>query len=113
MSKQGTRVRKAELKGAVLTPIARTLLEMLAKLDAFSGAKVVHRIVDVAGDILDNPPPGGGSRDEEIAALLDQEEGWKEMAERSAVGLKEDVKKFFEPFGEWLSLSLPRLESVR
>lgn len=97
--KRGKKKSKAaELKSASITPAGEALIDMLAKLNPSSTVRDVQTIVDIAGAILDDKP-SGETFDEEIKALLAQEEGWKEMAKQADTGLKEIIKKFMERYG--------------
>lgn len=83
-----------------ITPAVKALIAQLAKLGASSTVKDVENVVTAAGDILD-AAPNGETYHVEIEALLAQEGGWKEMAEKGDAGLRESVKKFMERFGEF------------
>lgn len=89
----------AELKLPRITSTAQILIELLVKFNSHPTPKDVQKIVDVAAEILDNHP-NGGSFDEEIKALLGQENEWKQRVVQSDTSLKEDMKKFFERYGE-------------
>lgn len=82
-------------KGTLAT---QKLVGMLAKINPTSTDKDVQGIVDVAGDTLASNPTTSASN-EEIRALLEQEDRWKEMAREADPGLQEVVKKFMERYG--------------
>lgn len=76
----------------------QALVDMVARLDQTSTAGDVAKIVDAAGEALDDKEDGS-TFPEEIKALLEQEEAWKGMAVRKDGRLREVVKKGLERYG--------------
>lgn len=101
--KRPKKMTKHELKQPNIIPAVQRLIDLVAKLTVFSTVKDVQEIVDAAAELLDDKPDGQ-TFNEEIKALLEREEPWKEMVRKGEPGLREEIKRFMERFGEYYIL---------